>query len=71
MGLHDLTSAPLAIWANRAWAPPVSHAVSDDEGSPRAEEVGSVILVTEDHIDEVFLPANWALGRILCAHLSL
>jgi hypothetical protein len=70
-GLHDLTSAPHTIWANRAWAMPVSHVVPDDESSSRAKEVGSVVLVTEDHIDEVFFPANWAFSRILRAHLSL
>jgi hypothetical protein len=67
---HNLASASQAVWTNGTRTLALAHVIPDDSRSPRAVDERSVEVVTKDHVDEVIFPADWALSRMLRAHLS-
>jgi hypothetical protein len=68
--LHDTAAASQAVRAHRAGALPFPHLNGDHNRSYGAEEQRGVVFLTESNIDEIILPAHWALGRMLRTHLS-
>ncbi len=68
--LHDRAATPQAVWADRARALTVSHIIPNEGCAVGADKIGRVIRMAECNIDEIFFPADWAIRRIGCAHLS-
>lgn len=70
MMLHDVTSASQTVWAYWTRALSFTHFIPGEAHSPRTEQPGRMVILTELDIDEIFFPADLAFGGVLLAHLS-
>lgn len=68
--LHDRAATPQTVWADGARALTVSHIIPNKDSVVGTGEIGRMVRMAECNIDEIFLPADWAIRRIGSAHLS-
>lgn len=67
-GLHDLTASVSTVCTDWTRAEPFTQVNGLDDGSVGADKKRGMIVFAELNINEVFLPADWAVSNVLFAH---
>lgn len=67
---HDTTASPKTIRTHRTRTLSLAHLVLGPHCSSGTMEIRDVVDRAKGDIDEIFLPADWAFGRVLRTHLS-
>lgn len=67
---HHSTAASQTVWADRTGASAFLHRITDNYQLRRTGKQWGMVSMAENNIDKMLLPADWACGRVLSAHLS-